>query len=590
MTKIFLLCLFILASCATGHRETSKQLRTMVQAGEYEKAITALNESSLAKDEKSKLLYFLELGLLEHYRANYAASTQALYSAKEIADELYTVKVSSKIATALSNDNADLFYGEKYEVSLIHFYLALNHYMTGDLPKARSEIMAWDTFLTEMKNERGGKALFKEDLLAKTFGALVHEAQGTRTDDQVALQLYTNAMDVFFKNYNLFPSFNFAYEHFRKNYGDLPNLPIEEVKKKYIKETLHAKAIKDFLDLKILLLTKKIRPHDYKSVFSKLQPTDKVVTLMKQTSANITFLVQDGLIVEKVPRKYTFPMNFGAHATFALSFGVGNAITYELPTVEAPPILDTASLEAIDQNGKVVAASPLSVIAPVAELAEQAINEHSASIAVKTGTRLAAKHLTAFMTAYAAYTAAQRRNDTMGMLLATAAHAVAVAGINGSETADVRYWSTLPSDIRMAHLPLAEGKYKFRATFGTEGLPGHRIVDLGEQTVTKSSLKFVLDNKNKMYRSAPINLAEADRPIQVPIETASIAKADQSPVKGCMNDSECGEGTATGLLGGIGRNLSGRNETKGCSTDSDCSDGKVCATVRGEYPGWCAQR
>lgn len=611
----------LLVSCATSHHETSHKIRQMVMANKHAEAIQLLNESDLAKDEKSKFLFYLELGLLEHYRANYAESTKALEAAKVIADDLYTVKASNKIASALTNDNADIYYGEKYEASMVHFYLALNHYMTGDLVKARSEILAWDTFLTDMKNERAGKAIFKEDLLAKTFGAVVHEAQNNNKDDQIALQLYKDAITVFYKFYNMFPSYNTFYENFRKDYELLPKMPKADIEKNYVLETEHTKSFREFLTLKILQLTQKIRPSDFKAQVAQLKPSEAILKMLKAKGGNITFLIQDGLIVEKIPRKYEFPIPMIGTAGLAYAFGSGGKISYELPTVETPPTLEIAKLQALDKSGVVVAESPLSVVSPVGELAEQAINEHSTSLAVKTGTRLAAKHIAAIAASQAAYSAAQSRNNSMGMLLVTAAHAVTIAGINASEKADTRFWSTLPSNIRMGHLPLPEGTYHFRAVYSKEGLADYRTVDLGEQTVTKTSLKFVMENKNLKYRSSAVNIAENDVPVQVQPDARDLASLQPqsqtqqpqhfkvavtpTPSGGCFKDSDCTqEGTvcatvrgeypgscaATGLLGGLGRTVSGNSENKGCMKDSECSDGKICATVRGEYPGSCAEK
>lgn len=543
-------------------------------ANSHDEAIKLLSESELARDEKSKFLFNIELGLLHHYRGNYPESIKALEAAKVIADELYTVKASNKIATVITNDNADIYYGEKYEASMVYFYLALNHYMTGDLIKARSEILAWDTFLTEMKNDRAGKALFKEDLLAKTFGAVVHEAQGNNKDDQVALQLYKDANTVFFKFYNMFPSYNAHYEQFRKDYENFPKLSKAEIEKTYVLETEHTKSFKEFLTLKILQLTRKIRPSDYKAQLALLKPSEAVLNMLKSKGGNITFLIQDGLIVEKVAKKYEFPLNLGTNVGLAYMFGSGNKISYELPTVEVPPRLELAKLQALDKAGNVIAESPLSVVSPVAELAEQAINEHSTSIAVKTGTRLAAKHIAAMIATQAVYKSAQSRNDSMGMLLATAAHAVTIAGINASEKADTRQWSTLPSNIRMGHLPLPEGTYHFKAVYSTQGLPDFRTVDLGEQTVTKSSLKFVMENKNLKYKSS-VNIANADEPVHVKPDERELASL-QSQVPQQQHPQHL-KVAATPTPAG------------GCFKDSDCTqEGTVCATVRGEYPGSCA--
>jgi hypothetical protein len=511
---MLLLVLFAVA-CASGHQRTSIQLRQYATAGKYEEAIKYLKESPLAQDEKSKLLYFTELGLLEHYRGNSNGSIEALNTAKALIEELYTTRVSGKVNSALTNDNADFYYGEKYEASLVYFYLSLNYYTQAIkeidpankkvlFAKARSEVVAWDSFLTEMKQDRMGETVFKEDLLAKTFGALVHESQGNFNDNQIALQLYKDAQGVFFKNYNLFPTFNASYESFRQNFADLPKLPLKEVEGKYVLATEHSNSFKDFLNHKIQTLSAKL----------------KMGKNPKAKDGSISFLIQDGLIAEKTPQKYEIPMAWGAHQSMAFTFGLGQTITYELPTVQGVQHLESSRLQALSKEGVVLHEAPLSVIAPLSELAEQAINEHSRAIAAKTAARVAAKHLTALVGSVATYRAGQARNDTFTMLLATVGHATAVAGINSSEKADVRFWSTLPSNIRMGHIIVPKGTYKFRAIFGKPGALEYRVIELGEHEVMQNDEKFVMNSKE--FKAEPVEIAKDEKQ---PVRTqASVEK------------------------------------------------------------------
>lgn len=495
--KLILLALFILGACASGHQNTSVKLRKFVSERKFDEAIEFIRTSPLAEDQKSKLLYFCELGLLEHYRGNFAASNEQFGFAKEMIDALYTTRVSGKVSSFLSNDNADLYYGEKYEASLVYFYRALNYYTLATsetdvmkrralLAQSRAEVVGWDSFLTEMKNERLGQALFKEDLLAKTFGALIHESQGNNTDDQVALQLYKDAQTVFFRNYNLYPTFNTAFNEFRKSFTLLPTLQEKDIVGKYVLETPHTQAFKDFLSLKIKDLSARLK--------SK-----------KLSQGQVSFLIQDGMIAEKTAQKYDIPMNWGTNSGMAFTFGMGQKIHFELPTIPHVDSSKIARLEALDATGKVISDAPLTVIDPVSELAQQAINEHSTAVATKTAARVMTKHITALAASAAAYESGRRqKNGAFLMLAAIAGHAASVAAINESEKADVRFWSTLPSSIRMGSLSLPPGTYQFRAVFGTQGTPDYSVLDLGSRSVTPHALQFVMNRKDQIAPQAKI--------------------------------------------------------------------------------------
>jgi hypothetical protein len=589
LPRVLILLFFI--SCASSYKETSGKIRQLVTENKHQEAIELLQKSSLKDEANSRLLYIIELGLLEHYRGNYDASITHLSEAREILDALYTTRVSNKLKAFVTSDSADLFYGEKYEASLIHFYLALNHYMKADqevdqtkrrisLEQARADILAWDSFLTEMKNERLGQALFKEDLLAKTFGALVHESQGNAKDDQIALQLYKDAHVVLFRNYNLFPTFNESYEVFKENFEKLPGLSEQEVAGKYVLATKHSPALKDFLNTKILYLTKKVNPQDLKTQIASLKPSKEILDQLQRPTSQITFLIQDGLITEKMAKKYEIPLQLGVYSTFALGLGVAPLITYELPYTEPSSTLELARLQAIDKDGVLKGEAPLSVIAPLGELAQQAINEHSRAVAVKTGARLVTKHIAAIAAAQITYQSIAKENPSIAWLTATLGHSAAIAAINESEKADVRFWSTLPSNIRMGNLSLSEGTYRFRAVFGDPQASDYRVLELGEQVVRKGSLKFVLHNRSQSSVSR------------------SVASA------GCRKDTDCAPGKVCATVrgeypgscadGGVvspkAHKASSTSKHHECRKNSDCGKGKVCATVRGEYPGSCADK
>lgn len=504
---VLLSLIFLLSSCATGHQALTDRIRSMVGSNQHDEAIQLITTGSLAQDRNSKLLYHVELGLVQHYKGDYEASIQALTEAKVLLDELFTTRVSGKISSSIINDNSDFYYGEKYEASLIYFYLSLNHYLRAQeeqdavkkgtyLRQARAEILAWDAFLSEIKKERLGKALFKEDLLAKTFGALVHESQKTKNDDQIALQLYKDANDVFFKYYNLFPTFNSSYQVFKDNFSNFHKISEKEVAGKYVMATPHSEEFKNFLTQKILMLTKKIRPQELKEQITKLKPSQEILNRLNTPGGQVTFLLQEGLIVGKGTQRYEFPVNWGNNRQMAGILALGSVITFELPYIGTVPKPGSAKVQALDQNGLIIAEAPLSVIAPLGELAKQAINEHTTAIATKTGIRLAAKHVAALAVTYAAYQSNRKNNPEFAGAIAGLTHAAAVALINESEKADTRFWSTLPANIRMSELTLKNGTYRFRAVYGQEGAGDYRIVDLGEKTIENKSLNFVMSGSN----------------------------------------------------------------------------------------------
>ncbi|TNE99844.1 MAG: hypothetical protein EP326_07410, partial [Deltaproteobacteria bacterium] len=257
----FILIALLVTSCSSGGRKSRAQLREQFQTGQFEAALKTVRESDYYKEKNEELLKLMELGMIHHAAGNYYQSVLELNKAKELVQRLYTERLSQKMKKAIANDNYDIFYGASYERSMIHFYLALNHYLiwqrgwyeayspdgknqiaqktltpserNTEILAARAEIVAWDSFLQTLKNDKLGESVFKNDMLAKTFGGLIHEAIGTRNDQQIALQLYKDAKELLLKNYNGYKTFNSNYKKFKQDFEKLPKMKLEDVKKNY---------------------------------------------------------------------------------------------------------------------------------------------------------------------------------------------------------------------------------------------------------------------------------------------------------------------------------------------------------------------
>ena len=447
------------------------------------------------QEKKSRLLYYLNLGRIHHIHQQYHASNQALIQAKSLMRELYTQSLSKKAQALILNDQYDIYYGERYEHSLVYFYLSLNNFLLwkrGEiypwhewdgkqlqkregktlskqerkkaLMAARAELLDWDSFLKEWRIQKGN-----DDMLAKTYGALVHEVIGTRNDLQIALQLYKDARKILQNHYQNYASFDEQ---------EQDNLDL-------------------FLKEKILSLTKKIRPHRLKRTAKKLKFDKKAVQKISSTS-NVTFILQSGQIPLKKPETHYYslekaiqspgvsgavaqlgasvltlfaskqlgllppPKDYSPYATYnsltVTEFGIrGVAISFELPKI-APSRPSSRSL-VIAKNGQTLLQKNVPLINPLGDIAAGAVAESSLSRYGRVGLRLAGKYAALIATTYALF----KKNDHF--LARQAALLSFTAGshlIGESEKADLRYWSTLPQDIRIFNLHLLPGNYEWK--------------------------------------------------------------------------------------------------------------------------------
>jgi len=474
----------ILLGCSTGGREDRHELRNFYATGAYDQGLEFLEKSKYYQDKNERLLKLMEKGMLLHSKGDYEKSSLVFHEARSVSNELYTTSISKKAEKSLLNDTYDVFYGEIYERSLLHFYLSLNailnYQKTGkrdDLFKARAEVLAWDSFLSSIKEDRLGKSVYKNDLLLKMYGAKIHEMIGTREDHNIALQLYKDAKDILLKNYNTYPSFNTHYKDFKKDFDKLASLPIEEVKKKYIAESELQKNLKETIDQNIARLSQKAKKKTVKDI-----------------KTPVTLIFEKGLIAEKVADKSFYSLDFLSKepliALFAAdvlgllpspnSYNPGGAymgiivasaalknigIGFELPKVINIDPPKKLSLVVLDKDNKEVLTKEIPLINPMGDIAEEAVFESSAWTYTRTGFRLATKHATAIVASFATYKAlgggnrGANNNDFLARNAAVLQYIGAAKAIEESEKADTRFWSTLPNEIRLVDLDINPGLY-----------------------------------------------------------------------------------------------------------------------------------
>jgi hypothetical protein len=502
---LLLLATFFLQSCSSGGRTERKELKKFFMTGAFDEGLKFIENSQFYQDKNEKLLTLMEKGMLLHAKGDWEQSSLVLDEARTLSAQLYTVSFSKKAEKAVLNDNFDIYYGELYERSLIHFYLSLNAILTyqkskkrEDLFKARAEVLAWDSFLNSTKEDRLGKSVYKNDLLLKLYGAKIHEVIGTREDQQIAILLYKDARDVLFKNYNTYPTFNLSYKEFKANFDKLKDMPIAEVKKKYVSESEHQKILQDYIDQNITRLT---HPAKKKGADS-LTP--------------VTLVLEKGLIAEKVAEKSFYGLDFLAKEPIVALFvadvlgllpspntynpggaflGIGTAavalnsvgVGFELPKIQntIPPQKQT--LRVLSAEGKELLTKEVSLIDPLGDIAEEAVFEASAWTYSRVGTRLVTKHAAAIAASFATYKAlGGGRNGDNNFLAKNAAllqYVGAAKLIEQSEKADTRNWSTLPNEIRLIDLNLAPGTYRLELTTS----PTEKY-DLGNITVASSTV------------------------------------------------------------------------------------------------------
>ena len=311
------------------------------------------------------------------------------------------------------------------------------------------------------------------------------------------------------------------------------------MKKKYVVSTKTQEELKDFLDDKILTLTRRLRPREYKKMLRIHQPSSRVLEGIRKRPprSNVAILIQRGMIGNKIPDKTYIGLeqgfkskSKGARAAAAIgqaaltlfaakTLGLmptaknytpmsayagikvteltvtHSAISFELPKVDLKPINESIVLEVYDSKGKKIRERVVPVINPMGDIAAESVAEDSAARYLRTGIRVAAKHIGAIASSIATY---KLTEGQWGKLMAKSAALVQYLGLSkgiaGSEKADTRFWSTLPDQIRLVNLSLPAGSYqlKIRRTLLGAYEQTQLSKDIGKLEVKKGRQKQVL--------------------------------------------------------------------------------------------------
>jgi tetratricopeptide (TPR) repeat protein len=515
-----------------------EKLRAFVIQSQWDPALTLINESKAFQDKDSHLLQLMEKGMVLHRSSQYQESIENFKKAQDLSRQLFTISLSNKAQTLIANERFDVYYGAPYERSMMHFYQALNYFLLYQgnpqkrqaLYSARAELVAWDSMLKQYKKKEESFGLFRNDLLAKLFGGLIHESFHTRDEDQVALQLYKDAYETLLKSYNAYPSFNELSQTFTSHYEEFSGLNTDKILNKYVKPTALQEQLLSRIKQKIVELTLYLFPRDIKIVKKRFSVTDTEIEKWKKAGdlkrSNVVVIVQRRLIPQKVgDRQYIgldhaqydsesakvlsaigssvltlfaaeklgltpAPQNWtpvGAHLGLEVSHSLvkGIGFAFELPKVNNTPTRSKLFIEATPKESEKVTptSKELPLVQPLGDLAEQAVARDSLGRYARVGTRLLVKHLSALAASYVTYQALNSKNDKnqsdqFAAVMASLQYVAASKAIESSEKADTRYWSSLPGEIRIIDFWLPPGEHQI--TLNEQGSSGENLSwDLG---------------------------------------------------------------------------------------------------------------
>ena len=203
----------VLVSCSGLNGYYSK-METFMEKENYASAQSLTSGSRKVYGNKNELLFYLDLGLLNHLSQNYEQSNAAFEQAKQVYSQNYTKSISAGTASLFANDNVIPYYGSPYEMAYTNVFCALNYILQGQDNEAVVEARQADNIFKKINADTYGKDFYKDDPFIRYFMGIVYENAGYYNDAMISYKLAL-------KNYSVYNIQTKDYEQGNNNIYDL---------------------------------------------------------------------------------------------------------------------------------------------------------------------------------------------------------------------------------------------------------------------------------------------------------------------------------------------------------------------------------
>jgi uncharacterized protein len=419
-------------------------------ASDYRAADAVIVKAEDEYGAKSRVLYGMDRGMTLQLAGEYQQSNEALEQAEEEVDRLYTRSVRTESLAFMTNDNSLPYEGEPFEQVMINVLKALNYACLSRWEDALVEARRIDHRLNVLTDRTKGKAAYRDDGFARYLSGILYESAGDLN--------------------NAFIAYRKAYETF-------------DASRAWLRTGVPSQLRADLLrTADALHLSQEFT--EYQRLFpeTRWQSSEE-----QQQLAQVLVISYNGRAPRKEDQFLDLPISLDALQLVLLNRGftsgnrqqhrVADSVLYGLNgrvvRVALPRIVpqktqvpvDTVSL--IPEHG-----TPVIVRTELAQnvtaLADKALSERIAGIAVKAVARAAFKYsLAEGATRGAQHAVGGDAGPWVGLAVGLLTKGFAVA----SEESDKRSWRTLPDEIHLARTWVAPGAYRVGSATSGTGVP-----------------------------------------------------------------------------------------------------------------------
>ena len=418
-------------------------------ANDYRQADAIIQKAEADYGAKSRVLYGMDRGMTLQLAGEYEQSNEVLEKAEDEVERLYTRSIRTESLAFMTNDNSLPFEGEPYEQVMINVLKALNYASLNRWQDALVEARRIDHRLNVLADRTKDKAAYRDDGFARYLSGILYESAGDLN--------------------NAFVAYRKAYETFEAS-RTWSHTPVPSQLRADLLRTADALHLsQEFTDYQHLF------PDTVWKTSEEQQRLAQVLVISYNGRAprkEDQFLdlpvSTDALALVLVNRGFSSGNSQQHRAADSVLYGLnGRVVRVALPKIVAQKTqvpIDTVSLIP-EQGTPVIVRTELAQ--NVTALANKALSERIAGIAVKAVARAAFKYSLAEGASRGAQHAVQGdAAPWVGLAVGLLTKGFAVA----SEESDKRSWRTLPDEIHLARAWVPPGTYRVGAAAnGTTG-------------------------------------------------------------------------------------------------------------------------
>ena len=416
----------------------------MSARGEFSQALSYVEEHQEDYQNRNRLLFHLDDGMLAFSTGDYERAVQAFTAAEQLMEELYTISVSREATTFLINDNTAPYWGEDFESVMINLFLALSYANLSKTEDALVEARKIDSKLAaiNLQYDEEHQNAYREDPFVRMLVGIFYEMGQTSADLNDAYISYSLAINGYNKEYQRFGL-------------SVPAILVE-----------NALSAAEFMGT---------REQDELQQRLPLQQFPSLAE--RKEKAEVYGLHLNGRAPVKEPATIVFPMPDGFLVKLAFP-------TY----MDVQKRIIGGRLYAKPLEGDRAFDATFTVAEPIDKIAKENLEDRKGRVIVKTVARVTAKYLAVKEAQKAARKAGgQNYGALAGFLTGITGNILAFA----SEEPDLRSWRTLPAEILISKLTLEPGTYQFWAECYDASGTVVRKVELGER-VLRAGDKVIL--------------------------------------------------------------------------------------------------